>query len=141
MKFDKVDGLHVYGDTAYRNKQCPKETIEQITFFSVARSRWPDTIGILATHVKNEGQRSWAKAARDKAEGMHPGTADILIAGNPTLAIEMKRQDHTMCKWQTGQPEYLQAVINAGGVAVVALGYEAALEAVEDWIAGRLTSG
>lgn len=141
MKFDKIKGLAVYGDTAYRNKNCPKETLEQVTFFSEARKRWPDTVGILATHIKNEGQRSWVKAARDKAEGMHAGTADIIIVGNPSLVIEMKRRDHTLCQWQKGQPEYLQAAINNGAMAVVALGYEAALEAVEDWMAGRFPNG
>lgn len=141
MKFDDIPSLYVYGDAAYRNKKCPKETLEQVTFFSEARKRWPDTVGILATHIKNEGKRTWDMAARDKAEGMHGGTADIIIVGSPTLVIEMKRRDHTMSKWQDGQKDYLRAAAMMGAVTVVALGWEAAMKAVEDWLAGNLSNG
>jgi len=46
----------------------------------------------------------------------------------------MKRQDHTKSKWQPGQLEYLEAAHYAGAFVCVALGWEAAMEAVEDWL-------
>ncbi len=46
----------------------------------------------------------------------------------------MKRRDHTQSAWQDGQIEYLTAAQEAGAFACVALGHEAAWEAVQAWI-------
>lgn len=131
MKFP--DWLTVYGDTDYRNKKCPPESAEQITFFNQVRAQYPDTYGVIATHIRNEGKRTYQQAARHKSEGMTEGASDILIPGNPAFVCEMKRQDHTLCKWQKGQQRYLQAAQNNGAFVCVALGWEAAMEALEDW--------
>lgn len=131
MKFP--DWLEVCGDTSYRDKKCPKETVEQVTFFAELRKRWPTTIALIAIHVRNEGMRTWSKAAMERAEGMVPGACDIIIPGSPALCIEIKRQDHTASHWQKGQIEYLQASKAAGANVCVCLGWKAAFERVEAW--------
>lgn len=135
MKFP--DFLRVYGDTSFRGN-CPPESAEQITFFSQLRKRYPDTWGKLALHPKNEEKRSgkqFQQLARDKAMGLSPGASDIVIPMG--FCCEMKRADHTKSKWQKGQQDYLKAVHDAGGFACVALGWEAAMEAFEEWLEQR----
>lgn len=129
--------LKVYGDISFRG-DCPPESAEQITFFSQIRKRYPDTWGKLALHPKNEEKRSgrqFRQLERDKAMGLSPGASDIVIPMG--FCCEMKRADHTKSKWQDGQKEYLEAVHDAGGFACVALGWEAAMEAFEDWLEQR----
>lgn len=128
--------LKVYGDQEYRG-ECPLEEAEQATFFSQVRKAYPDTYGRLALHPKNEGKRrgaQFAQLARDKALGMTKSAPDVVLPGSPTLLIEIKRRDHTKSKWQEGQPEYLQAAQDAGCFVCVALGWEAAWQALKDWI-------
>ncbi len=131
MKFPEF--LRVYGDVSYRG-DCPSETVEQVTFFAWIRSEYPTTWGVLATHIRNEGQRTWRQAAYHKAEGMTKGAADILIPSRIPFVCEVKRRDHTKSKWQDGQLEYLEAAHDAGSFVCVVLGYEAAKVAVEDWL-------
>lgn len=125
--------LPLYGDPGYRNKNCPQESAEQITFFNVLRREYPE-LGIIAIHPRNEGKRTHHQAARQKAEGMATGASDIIIPGNPAFVCELKRQDHTCSRWQDGQLEYLEAAKNNGAFVCVALGYKAALEALQEWI-------
>ena len=131
MKFP--NWLTVYGDTAYRNKQCPQESAEQITFFNALRKRYPDTYGRIALHPRNEGKRTMQQAMRHKAEGMTEGAADIVIPGCPAFICELKRKDHTCSRWQDGQIEFLEACHNTGAFVCVALGHEDALQALEEW--------
>lgn len=131
MKFDSE--IPVYGDIDYRNKKCPTETAEQITFFNWLRREYPDSYGLIAIHIRNEGKRTIHQAIREKAEGMVSGAADIVIPGCPTFICELKRIDHTLCKWQEGQQEYLQAAKNNGAFVCVALGHKAAMEAFKEW--------
>lgn len=126
MKFP--DWLKVYGDTSYRG-ECPSETIESITFFAKIRKEHPNDYGLIATHIRNEGKRSWQQVARQKSEGMTKGAPDIIIPMSPAFVCEMKRQDHTKSKWQDGQLEYLKSAHDAGAFVCVALGYEAAYNA------------
>ena len=133
MKFP--DWLRVYGDIDYRG-ECPTEAAEQAAFFARIRKEYPDTWGKLALHPKNEGKRrggQFRQLASDKALGLNPGAADIIIPVG--FACEMKRKDHTKSRWQEGQIKYLKAVHDTGGFACVALGWEAAWRALEEWIA------
>ena len=127
------DWLSVYGDMDYRNKKCPTETAEQITFFNVLRREYPE-IGKVALHIRNEGKRTVQQAIRQKAEGMVSGASDIIIPGCPAFVCELKRADHTQSRWQDGQIEYLEACKNNGAFVCVALGHKAALEALKVWI-------
>lgn len=124
--------IKVYGDQKYRNKKCPPESAEQITFFNVLRREYPE-LGAIAIHPRNEGKRSMQQTQRQKAEGMTPGASDIIIPGCPTFVCEMKRQDHTLCKWEPEQIAYLEQCQKNGAFVCVALGYKAALEALEQW--------
>lgn len=132
MKFP--EWLPVFGDIYYRNKKCPTETAEQITFFNWLRREYPDSYGKIAIHIRNEGKKTAQQVAREKAEGMVSGAADIVIPGNPAFVCELKRADHTLCHWQEGQHEYLRAARNAGAFVCVALGHQAAIEAFKVWI-------
>jgi len=123
------DWLAVYGDQAYRGP-CPTERVEQVTFFSAVRAT---EYGVLAFHPANEGKRTYQQAAWQKADGLTKGVADIIIPTNRPFCCEMKRQDHTKSKWQDGQIEFLQAAQENGAFVCVALGFEAAWQAFNDW--------
>lgn len=129
MKFPSW--LKVYGSLSYRSA-CPSETDEQITFFSHLRRNYPE-LGRIALHPRNEGARTYHQAAKHKAEGLTVGAADIVIPGCPAFVCELKRLDHTKSKWQDGQLEFLEACAKQGAFVCVALGWEAAIEALTDW--------
>lgn len=133
MKFP--DWLQVYGDITYRNKKCPRESAEQISFFSWIRRTYPISYGLMAIHPRNEAKRTHGQAWREKAEGLSAGASDIIIPGAPAFVCELKRQDHTICKWEDGQLEYLEACLDSGAFVCVALGYAAARESFMDYIA------
>lgn len=133
MKFDPW--IKVYGDASYRG-DCPIESAEQITFFNKLRRFFPDDLGLIAVHPRNEGKRDFRKVAKEKAEGMTKGASDIIIPGCPSFVCELKRRDHTKSAWEDGQREYLKAAQDNGAFVCVALGWEAAWQALEDWKAG-----
>lgn len=122
--------IPVYGDTAFRGK-CPKEVAEQVTFFNEIRKKYPDTWGVIATHIRNEGKKTMNQVMSEKAEGMTTGASDIIIGG---FYCELKRQNHTLCKISEEQTKYLRTVNQLGYFGCVALGYKAALEAFECYI-------
>jgi hypothetical protein len=125
----------IYGDVHFRGA-CPKEEIEQVTFFNRLRREYPDTYGLIAVHPRNEQQLRGSQhrtLITHKAQGMTPGAADIVIPGAPTFVCEMKRRDHTQSSWQDGQKEYLAAAAALGAFACVALGHEAAWDAFMLW--------
>ncbi len=125
--------LHVVGDAKYRG-DCPTETAEQATFFN----QLPPHLRAIALHIKNEGKRNFRQMAKQSAEGgFIKGAADIIIPGAPAFVCELKRKDPTKSSWQKGQIEYLQACQENGAFVCVALGYKAALEALEEWGNGK----
>jgi hypothetical protein len=126
--------LPCYGDQKFRG-ECPPESAEQITFFNKLRKEYPDTLGRIAIHPRNEGKRTHQQTARHKAEGMTEGAADIVIPGCPAFVCEMKRKDHTKSRFEPGQVEYLKAAKDSGAFVCVALGWEAAWQAMVEWIA------
>ena len=125
--------IKIYGDVSWRGN-CPTETVEAVTFFSFVRRQWPNDIGLIATHIKNEGKRRNGQANWDKAQGMIKGASDIIIPGRVTFTCELKRRDHTKSKISAAQIEYLEAAQANGAFACVALGWEAAVEAVREWV-------
>ena len=128
MKFHPE--IKVYGDINFRG-DCPQESFEQITFFNQIRKRYPDTWGRIAVHPRNEGKKSHNQVMREKAEGMTAGASDILI-GN--FMCELKRRDHTQSAWQSGQQDFLLAAQRCGATVCVALGWQAAMDAFEDYL-------
>lgn len=131
------DGIPVFGDKAFRDKKCPKETLEQVTFVRRIRDRYPATFGALIFHVKNEGKRTWEQVARDKAEGMTTGAVDIVIPGRQSFLCELKRRDHTLSRIHDEQVAYLNAGQAAGAFACIALGADAAMGAFDCWVAAN----
>lgn len=133
MKFP--DWLPVVGDMTYRG-ECPREDAELITFFNELQRLRPDLYAV-AIHPDNEGLVFGAghlHHARQKAKGaVRKGAADIIIIGSPAFVCELKRRDHTLCRWQDGQLDFLQASLARGAFACVALGHDAAIEAVKKW--------
>ena len=121
----------VYGNQEWRGK-CPSESVEQITFFN--RIRKIPIYGLIAVHPRNEGVRHYKQVSKEKAEGMTKGASDIIIPGNPSFVCELKRRDRTQSSWQDGQKEYLEAAKRAGAFTCVALGADAAMEALEEWL-------
>jgi hypothetical protein len=126
MKFP--NDVPVFGDQSFRG-QCPSETMEQVTFFSRLRRDHPNSWGVIAFHPRNEGKRTWSKAALERAEGMTKGASDVIIPGAPSFVCEIKRKDHTKSAWQNGQQEFLNAAKKAGSFVCIALGADAATEA------------
>ena len=129
MKFNPQ--IRVFGDQSYRDKKCPTENAEQITFVSRVRAKYPDNYGAVIIHVKNEGKRTHYAARMDKAAGLTKGAPDIVIPAKRTILIELKRRDHTLSRWQEDQQEYLVAAQSLGAWVCVALGADAAMEALE----------
>jgi len=127
------EGIKVYGDQKFRDKKCPKEAAEQVTFFNQLRKRYPDTYGKVAVHTRNEGKKTPAQVAKEKAEGMVTGAPDITIPGRVTFLCELKRTDHTLSRIGEEQGPYLIAAQELGAFSCVALGWIAAMEAFEDW--------
>lgn len=132
MKFPTF--LKVYGNQSFRG-DCPKEDAELSTFVNQVRKKYPDTYGAVMVHIKNEGKRTAIQAKVDRMHGQTKGASDINIPGSRSFILEMKRKDHTKSGWETGQQEYLKAAHDLGAFVCVALGWEAAFEALEDWIA------
>lgn len=134
MKFP--EWLSVFGDTNYRG-DCPQESAEQVTFFARLRREYPDSLGLIALHPKNEGARSgkaFGVLSMDKALGMAPGAADIIIPASVAFVCEMKRRDHTKSSWQPKQIDYLLASDRQGAFVCVALGVDGAWEALQKWL-------
>lgn len=129
-------GVLTFGNLDFRGK-CPTEALEQVTFFNRLRTDYPDTWGAIAVHPRNEGQLrggQFAGMRKAKAEGMTPGSADIVIPGAPAFVCELKRQDYSKSDWQDGQIGYLAASVKCGAFVCVALGYVAAWQAFEYYL-------
>ena len=128
--------IKVYGNTNFRG-DCPNEDAELITFFNELKRLYPD-LARIAIHPDNEGLvigTGHLHHAKQKAKGaINKGATDIIIVGSQTFVCEMKRRDHTKCRWQDGQLEFLEYSLKNGAFVCIALGYESALEAVKDWI-------
>lgn len=129
MKFPKR--IPVYGDKEFRG-ECPKEAEEQRTAIKCIREYWPDTLGLLVLHPRNEGRRNYRRYQTERLEGLTAGASDIIIPGNPSLVIELKRQDHTLCRLSESELKYLLAAVDSGSHAVIALGWRAVIEAIDD---------
>ena len=132
------DNIPVYGDTSYRDKDCPRESTEQITFVSRITSQYPDTYGRIIVHPQNEGKLirgQFSAVTKDKAMGsLNKGASDIIIPGKTSFTCEIKRRDHTLSKLEKEQIEYLEACQKVGGFVCIALGCDAAMEAFNEWI-------
>ena len=124
--------IPIYGDVKYRNKKCPKESVEQKTIFNELRLNHP-TQARLATHVKNEGKRTDAQINEDKQQGLNTGFSDVIIIGSPVFVCEVKREDMTTSTYTEEQESFLLAAIESGAFVCVALGHKGFFEAFKEW--------
>lgn len=130
-------GIALFGDQKYRNKQCPKESLSQITFVNIIRERYPDTYGRALLHPENESKLingQFSAISKSRAMGMAKGCSDIIIPGNPAFVMELKREDRTLSDITRDQLDYLYAAKECGAFVCIALGHEAAIEAFNEWI-------
>jgi hypothetical protein len=123
--------IKVYGDLTHRDTKCPKEDSESQTLVNQIRKRYPH---LLFMHVKNEGKKTKAQADFDRSMGMLSGASDFLFLGSPAMCLELKRKDHTLSKWQPKQEQFLINAQEQGCFACVCFGWEAGMEAVEEWL-------
>lgn len=131
-----IPGIPIYGDLSYRDKKCPKESLEQITFVSRLRNQYPETYGRVVVHAKNEQRLingQFQAITKDKAMGLSVGASDIIVPGASTFVCELKRQDASLCKIHDEQIEYLLAAKNTGSFICIALGCESAWQAFNEW--------
>ena len=130
------EDIKVFGDMDFRG-DCLLEDAELMTFFNQLRMRYP-VLAQVAIHPDNEGLvlgSGHHHHIKQKAKGaIKKGAADIILVGYPTFVCELKRKDHTKSKWQDGQLDFLQTSQKLGAFVCVALGYEAALQALNDWL-------
>lgn len=123
--------IRCYGDLNYRNPKAPREDQEAQTLVNQVRKKYPY---VLFMHIKNEGKKTKAQADFDRSMGMMAGASDFIFLGVPPMALELKRQDHTLSKWQPKQQEFLIAAQEQGAMSCVCFGWEAGMQAVEDWL-------
>jgi len=130
--------IPIFGDKKYRNKKCPKETPEQVTFVNWVRSSYPSDYGKLLVHPRNEGLKSegqFSSIARDKAMGhLTKGAADIIIPAKIPFVCEIKRADMTLSKIDQDQIYYLLIAQRLGAFSCIALGHVGAIEGFNEWL-------
>lgn len=109
------------------------EAMEMTTFFGVLKRKYPH-IAPLAVHIRNEGKRDHKETLAMKIQGgFVKGASDIIIIGVPPFVCEMKSKSKDSRLIQE-QKVFLDNADKAGAFACIAYGYEAAIEAVNDWI-------
>ena len=124
------NNIKTYGDINFRG-QCAKEDLVVQTIVNQVRKRYPH---VMFTHIKNEGKRTKAQIDFDKSMGMVGGISDLVFFGHPMMLMEVKRQDHTKSKWQPNQQEFLINTAKQGCFSCVCFGWEAGMQAVEEWL-------
>jgi len=125
--------IKIYGDINHRDKDCRKESTEQKEFFGFLKELRPAYYKV-AIHPKNEGKRSYQSATIDGDQGaLNKGASDIVIPAAIAFICEMKRVDHTLSTISKDQIEYLESGQDLGAFACIALGSNAAWQALLDW--------
>ena len=115
----------------------PTEAQEQVALFQWARlheKRYPELK--LLWHIPNGGSRNAIEAKHLKAQGVKPGVPDIFLAarrgGLGGLFIELKRQKKGTVS--PAQRDMIEALRDAGYMAVVCRGFEEAQKAIRDYL-------
>lgn len=129
---DPMAAPYIVGDMDYRNKDCPTESAEQMTFLNQLKKKWP-ALGAVAVHVKNEGMLrggQFSAKTKDQLMGAVKGASDIIIPCTPPIVIELKRKDPTLSSVSIEQIQYLSDCQDLGAHVCIALGWEHAMEFV-----------
>lgn len=130
-------GIEIVGDVTYRDKRCPKEDAELVTFINEWRID-PQLSEFIVIHIPNEKKRrkkeDFAELKKQRMKGAFvPGASDIVAVGHPTLIIELKRIDHTLSDIEDEQIEFLSKAIESDAWVCIALGYKNALKFAREW--------
>ena len=122
--------LPKFGDLP-KSTSNPAEDYVLSSLISRIRNDYPSTYGLVAFHVKNESKRTTGKIRADKAKGLTKGVSDLIVIGNPTLCMEIKKDNS--CRFEDGQLEFLQQAQKQGAFVCLAIGYQGAKDAFEEW--------
>lgn len=110
----------------------PAEDYVLSSVVSRIRKDYPNTYGLVAFHVKNESKRTTTQIKIDKLKGLTKGVSDLIVIGNPTLCMEIKKDNS--CRFEDGQLQFLEQAQKGGAFACLAIGYQGALDAFHHWI-------
>ena len=125
------DWLPKFGDLP-KAASNPAEDYVLSSLISRIRNDYPSSYGLVSFHVKNESKRTTGQIRADKAKGLTKGVSDLIVIGNPTLCMEIKKA--TSCRFVTGQPEFLEQSQQQGAFVCLAIGYQGAKDAFEYWL-------
>ncbi len=139
--------IHVFGDLTFRG-DCNKEDSDLASLFAHVRFNHPEYASLIfhpETEMPVNGGGSYAYHAKSKAKGRLDGLADIVclpIAKNaPAFVCELKRVDISKSLASKKRKEHflnqlhlLSEQKDHGAFACVALGYDAAVEAFEQYV-------
>ena len=123
--------LPKFGDLP-KSTSNPAEDYVLSSLISRIRNDYPSTYGLVAFHVKNESKRTTGQIRADKAKGLTKGVSDLIVIGNPTLCMEIKKDNS--CCFEDGQLEFLQQAQKQGAFVCLAVGYQGAKDAFEHWL-------
>ena len=123
--------LPKFGDLP-KSTSNPAEDYVLSSLISRIRNDYPLTYGLVAFHVKNESKRTTGQIRADKAKGLTKGVSDLIVIGNPTLCMEIKKDNS--CRFEDGQLEFLQQAQKQGAFVCLAIGYQGAKDAFEHWL-------
>lgn len=123
--------LPKFGDLP-KSTNNPAEDYVLSSVVSRIRKDYPTTYGLVAFHVKNESKRTTTQIKIDKMKGLTKGVSDLIVIGNPTLCMEIKKDNS--CRFEDGQLQFLEQAQKGGAFACLAVGYQGALDAFHHWI-------
>ena len=123
--------LPVFGDLP-KTTTNPAEDYVLSSLISRIRNDYPSSYGLVAFHVKNESKRTQGQIKADKIKGLTKGVSDLIVIGNPTLCMEIKKDNS--CRFESGQLEFLQQAQKGGAFVCLAIGYDGAKAAFEHWL-------
>ena len=109
-------------------RSVPTEHAEQVTFLSQFEKKYP---GVRVFAIPNGGFRNKSVAVKLKAEGVKRGVPDLYVP-EWNLWIEMKRVKGGSLSPE--QKDWICYLRKCGHTVIVGKGWEAAMEAVEDWL-------
>ena len=123
--------LPKFGDLP-KSTNNPAEDYVLSSVVSRIRKDYPTTYGLVAFHVKNESKRTTTQIKIDKMKGLTNGVSDLIVMGDPTLCMEIKKDNS--CRFEDGQLQFLEQAQKGGAFACLAVGYQGALDAFHHWI-------
>ena len=123
--------LPKFGDLP-KSTSNPAEGYVLSSLISRIRNDYQSSYGLVAFHVKNESRRTMGQIRADKAKGLTKGVSDLIVIGNPTLCMEIKKDNS--CRFEDGQLEFLQQAQKGGAFVCLAIGYQGAEDAFEYWL-------